>query len=469
MVLELPVLARENQDWKIYRAHILDSAAAEGVVSHLTGAALKPLDSRELEAWNWSNSVAKYIMLEVISDSLLERLMHHELAHTLFSHLAAIFGNHNPIAIEPPAERSDQVEPLQEDSHLKSDGTDSARTVNTVEPTIADVDRKAVQGGEPAESAYRVEPESRKPMDALNESETLVIVSNELGDANGIGDQAEGSNSRMDGSKGQADGSGGETDTPNVSNITETAEMSDGEDAETYLGVRDVKRTVLETDGARNHADTLGARTDAPSIETDAITTVNAPQNVRIPRKRKKPPDLPIGTTRGYPDEPDSCGNRTDASGMYTGMHSAGYETEMTGNATGNVRKGRNTSEMQNSPNTPENRTLESICRRRIVSIDDIDIHIPWNTPVEAPGQTFAFGPFESGDEAIAPSVEGERAGNGNGDRNGDDGDGDGMASSGNVDSTRIGGVQLAGEVGQHERPNAEYKRNVPMLSRPSV
>ena len=150
-------------------------------------------------------------------------------------------------------------------------------------------------------------------------------------------------------------------------------------------------------------------------------------------------------------------------------MHSAGYETETTGNVTGNVRKGRNTSETQNSLNTPENRMLESICRRRIVSIDNINIHIPWNTPVEAPGRMFAFGPFGSGDEAIAPSVEGERAGDSDSDRNGDDGDGDSTASSGNVDSMRIGGVQLAGEVGQHERPNAEYKRNVPMPSRPSV
>ena len=60
---------------------------------------------------------------------------------------------------------------------------------------IVDINRKAVQGREPAESAYRVEPESCKPTDALNESETLVIVSNELGDANGVGDQVEGSNS----------------------------------------------------------------------------------------------------------------------------------------------------------------------------------------------------------------------------------------------------------------------------------
>jgi len=133
MVLELPELVRENQNWKIYRTHILDSAAVEGVVSHLAGAAPKPVDSCELEAWNWSNSVAKYIIQDVISDSLLMRLMHHELAHSLFSHLAAIFGDHEPIALKPPAEWSDENEPLCEDSHPKSDSTYSARTAAIVE------------------------------------------------------------------------------------------------------------------------------------------------------------------------------------------------------------------------------------------------------------------------------------------------------------------------------------------------
>ena len=71
MVLELPELVRENQDWKFYHAHILDSAAVEDVVSHLSGAAPKPVDSHELKAWNVSNAVAKYIILEVITDSLL--------------------------------------------------------------------------------------------------------------------------------------------------------------------------------------------------------------------------------------------------------------------------------------------------------------------------------------------------------------------------------------------------------------
>jgi len=132
MVLEIPELTQENQNWKIYHAHILDSAAVEGVVSHLAGATPKPVDSRELEAWNWSNSVAKYIVQDVISDSLLARLMHHELAHTLFSHLTAIFGDLEPIAIELPAERSNEDEPLQEDSH-QLDGADSACTAEIVE------------------------------------------------------------------------------------------------------------------------------------------------------------------------------------------------------------------------------------------------------------------------------------------------------------------------------------------------
>ena len=59
-------------------------------------------------------------------------LMHHELAHTLYSHLAAIFGNLEPIAIKLPAEWSDKDEPLWEDLHSKLDGTDSVHTAHIV-------------------------------------------------------------------------------------------------------------------------------------------------------------------------------------------------------------------------------------------------------------------------------------------------------------------------------------------------
>ena len=158
MVLEIPELAREIQNWKIYRAHILDSAAAKGVVSHLSGAAPKPVDSRELEAWNSSNAVAKYIILEVITDSLLAQLMHHELAHTLYSHLAAIFGDNEPIAIKLPAEWSDQDEPLREDSHSKSDGADSACTTDIEEK---DVKRAGAAAENPEEPPYAPDGLSR--------------------------------------------------------------------------------------------------------------------------------------------------------------------------------------------------------------------------------------------------------------------------------------------------------------------
>ena len=134
-------------------AHILHSAAAGGVVSHLTGAALKPFDLRKLEAWNWSNSVAKYIMLEVISDAL-ERLMHHELAHTLFSHLAAIFSDRDPIAIEPPAERSNSL----------SERTQSRMALTQRAPQLWSNQQSQTSTGRLrwAERAYRVKLESRE-------------------------------------------------------------------------------------------------------------------------------------------------------------------------------------------------------------------------------------------------------------------------------------------------------------------
>ena len=72
------------------------------------------------------------------------------------------------------------------------------------------------------------------------------------------------------------------------------------------------------------------------------------------------------------------------------------------------------------------------------VSVNDIDVYLPRNTPVEASGQTFAFGEAQSRVEAIAPGAEGETAegaGDGGGDRDGYDRDGDGMASGSNVNS----------------------------------
>ena len=75
------------------------------------------------------------------------------------------------------------------------------------------------------------------------------------------------------------------------------------------------------------------------------------------------------------------------------------------------------------------------------VSIGDGDVYVPLNMPVAAPSRNFVFGQVESGDEPIAASVEGKRAGRGDGRQNGGGGD-DGRSgsegsttSSGSVDS----------------------------------
>ena len=112
---------------------------------------------------------------------------------------------------------------------------------------------------------------------------------------------------------------------------------------------------------------------------------------------------------------------------------------------------------MQNATDKPTNRW-------RNVSIGNRDVYILLNMPIAIPSQKSIFGRFKSGDELIAANIKGERAGNGDADWNRDSN----MRNS-NIDSMRDGGVQLAGGVGEHEHPNKENKRNIPMPSRPPI
>ena len=81
---------------------------------------------------------------------------------------------------------------------------------------------------------------------------------------------------------------------------------------------------------------------------------------------------------------------------------------------------------------------LKSTCRWKRVG----------NAPVEASGRTFAFGEVESGDEVIAPVVEGEMACDGNGDSSGDNGnvDVDSTTSGSNINLIQVKVAWLAGE-----------------------
>ena len=138
-------------------------------------------------------------------------------------------------------------------------------------------------------------------MDALIESETLVIVLIQLedlrsgripcvclggtschaGDANCFGNGADTSRYQLDGLRGLMDGSGGLTDASNASNKAEMAGMSHGEGVSTYLSIGDMKRLVMETDGVETHADASIGCGDIPSVETEMETAENDSTNVR--------------------------------------------------------------------------------------------------------------------------------------------------------------------------------------------
>jgi len=324
-----------------------------------------------------------------------------------------------------------------------------------------------------------------EPADTQNESDTLVTTSIasespdsggiprvhlgstiwRAGDANGIGNRTEGSG-------GQADVSRGLTGTLDVPNGAGTAGMSDGEGAETYLGVRDAKRVVHATDGVGTHADTSSGYGDAPSVETDTLTTANATEIVSTPPRRKKPPDSPVSTIRRTPDEPNGCRNHADASSARTYAYCVGNDAETVGNATKNVRTYQIERKTQDSPTGREIATPKPTSRWRKVSPHGIDVYVPWNAPVEVLGtvnRRIVFGRVESGDEAIAPSVEGERAGEGDGGGYGDDGDVGDTMNGGGVHSTRVKAALLAGE-SQHTCQSRRIQNNdLPVSSWPPV
>lgn len=68
-------------------------------------------------------------------------------------------------------------------------------------------------------------------------------------------------------------------DTPNALNSAETASMSNGDGAYTYLGTGSARCSVEATDGSGSHADVSSGHRDMPSVEIGMDTAVNAPES----------------------------------------------------------------------------------------------------------------------------------------------------------------------------------------------
>ena len=258
-------------------------------------------------------------------------------------------------------------------------------------------------------------------------------------------------------------------------------EMSEGQ-TEMSRAQTDALNTH-KTDGIESHVDGSIGRRDTPSVQTDTLKPANATEIVRTPQKRKKPPNLPSETASRTPDEPNGIGDRTDGSSVHTDTHTVANATETAANDSRNIRTRQNDQKTRNSPTAHEIERPKPTYQRKRVGTGDGDVYVPWNAPVEALGRAFVFGrlesaceEIESGEQAIAPSVEGKRAGDGNSGRNGDGGDdgGDGdegsTTSSGGVDSTRVNAALLAILASQQANQSRRMRKgNVPVSSRPPI
>ena len=345
-------------------------------------------------------------------------------------------------------------------------------------------------------------------------------------DAKRGADATDGIASHADASNGQTDAPSVQTDTLMAANAPETVSTHPIEPQSPNSPVGDSKRGVDVADGLASHTDTSSEHMDPPSVETDALTSRNAPNTVSIPRTKPKTPDLPgdgarlalneqngwgshtdtssaqtgvpgvhtdaitpadevgnirtqqnrskmqnspLEAARQRSDEPNACRNLTDRSGERASVHSVANETETPANGMERVRTRRNGSKSRNSPNTRKTATpeLTSHCKR--VSAGGIIVYIPLNAPIDDSSRMFVFGRVEGGEEAIAPKVIDETAGNGDGDRNGGGGAVNGTTSSGNVDSTRVEAALLATDSQQTRSGRITRKHSLPVSSEPPI
>ena len=232
-----------------------------------------------------------------------------------------------------------------------------------------------------------------------------------------------------------------------------------------YLGGTRMRMGDANRPGCR--ADGLSYQTDGLRGLMDALSALNNAEIDVIHQGEGGSTYLHAGGVKCKPDKPDGCGNPADTSTMQTDGHSVETNTNKPEIETLNVSNRQNNWEPQNSLYMPEIETHKHARRWRKVSINNGDVYLPWNAPVEAPSRTFAFGQPESGDKVIAPDFECEGAGDGDGDGSSDDGDMDGTTSGGGVHLMRVKAALLAGD-SQHMRQSRRTRNgDLPVSSRP--
>jgi len=232
------------------------------------------------------------------------------------------------------------------------------------------------------------------------------------------------------------------------------------------------RRTPGDPNGCGNRTNASSGRTHASCVGNDAKTAANTPERIRTRRNKPEIPNSPEETARWRPDEPNGCGSRADGSSAHRRAHCVGNETETAENEAESIRSRQTGSRTRNSPNGRDIAMPKLTVRWRKVSVDGSDVYVPRNAPIDTTNRRIVFGRVESGVEAIAPNVEGERAGDGDGDGdgdNGDVGDVDGTTSGGDSDSIRVEAALLAGESQRVRYSQRIRTGNLPVSSGPPI
>ena len=211
-------------------------------------------------------------------------------------------------------------------------------TVEMAEPTemVADVNRTALLGGEPAETACEVnEGDGTECKDLQLLKAGLYCEERHQRNENTTDDIPIAYGLPLEGEWSVY--SSDESDTLVIASI-EPESTDSGEILHVCLGGTCWR--VCDVEGLGDRADGSSCKTDGARCQTDALRASNRPEMAVLSHSEGVGTYLGARGVKHDPDKPDGCGNLADMSSMHTDAHSDGDKSETSANVRINVRMG---------------------------------------------------------------------------------------------------------------------------------
>ena len=97
--VKIPALALDGQNWKNFRAKLIEAAAMQEVLGFLAGWEVEPddKDSEEWDDWYGYDAVAKFLIYPTLPLELLRPIRKLRTVHEMFEFLAHHFHDYDPI------------------------------------------------------------------------------------------------------------------------------------------------------------------------------------------------------------------------------------------------------------------------------------------------------------------------------------------------------------------------------------